>query len=308
MAGTYAANSTQRADTGSVTLGANNDFIVLGCGGFDTIGIQIPTGLTGTVSYTASIDGTNYVAINGTTIGLAASASSDVNPAGVLRYFDVTAVTFFRVQITAYTSGSCVVSWVCENSPSGNGVSTVGFISPGNSASSLGKSEDNPHTSGDTGVAIWGVRNDTRAVGTSTDGDYGSIAIHPSGAVYVTPVVTTSGISINAATQFRLAAAGSTNATSIKGSAGQVYQIIACNTSAAIKYVKFYNKATAPTVGTDTPTLVLGIPPTSTQSFLQNDYPLSFTTGIAMATTGLGTDADATAVTANDLMITVMYI
>src|SRR5581483_5493004 len=56
-----------------------------------------------------------------------------------------------------------------------------------------------------------------------------------------------------AATKARVKSAASTNATSVKASAGRLYQIHLCNTSAALKFVKFYNKASAPTVGTDTP-------------------------------------------------------
>src|SRR4051812_15077088 len=44
------------------------------------------------------------------------------------------------------------------------------------------------------------------------------------------------------------ASAATTNATSVKGSAGTVYGIQAFNTSGATKFLKLYNKASAPTV------------------------------------------------------------
>lgn len=43
---------------------------------------------------------------------------------------------------------------------------------PGTGATDLGKAEDAPHTSGDTGVACLGLRNDSVAVTTNTDLDY----------------------------------------------------------------------------------------------------------------------------------------
>lgn len=42
--------------------------------------------------------------------------------------------------------------------------------------------EDSPHTTGDTGVFILTVRNDTNAVLTSNDGDYSPIAVNAAGA------------------------------------------------------------------------------------------------------------------------------
>jgi hypothetical protein len=54
-------------------------------------------------------------------------------------------------------------------------------IVPGTGATHLGKAEDAAHASGDTGIFILGVRNDTNAVLTSADGDYGAFAIDGSG-------------------------------------------------------------------------------------------------------------------------------
>jgi len=54
--------------------------------------------------------------------------------------------------------------------------------------------------------------------------------------------------------------AATTNATSAKASAGEVHVILATNTTATVKYLKLYNKASAPTVGTDTPILTIALP------------------------------------------------
>jgi hypothetical protein len=51
-------------------------------------------------------------------------------------------------------------------------VGTIGTsVTPGTSAAHLGKAEDAAHSSGDTGVATWHVRQDTPAT-TGADGDY----------------------------------------------------------------------------------------------------------------------------------------
>lgn len=57
-------------------------------------------------------------------------------------------------------------------------------IDPGTSATSLGKTEDAAHSSGDTGVMSLGVRNQNRSVLVSTELDYGAIAVSGYGAVF----------------------------------------------------------------------------------------------------------------------------
>jgi hypothetical protein len=56
---------------------------------------------------------------------------------------------------------------------------------PGSTASSLGKNEDAPHNTGDTGVAVWGVRNDTAATTFGTNGDYTPLATDSAGRIGV---------------------------------------------------------------------------------------------------------------------------
>lgn len=103
-------------------------------------------------------------------------------------------------------------------------------------------------------------------------------------------------------TQSRINSAATTNATLVKASAGNLYSLVMTNPSAAVKYVKFYNKATAPVVGTDVPVLTFAIPAASTVQFTPS-VPYRFATGIGFGITGLGTDADVTAVAAGDVLM-----
>jgi hypothetical protein len=93
----------------------------------------------------------------------------------------------------------------------------------------------------------------------------------------------------------------STNATLVKASAGRVYRLTAFNTSAAVKFLKLYNKATAPVPGTDTPvwTEALAVGRTDL-SFDGVGY--TFATGIGFALTGAAADADTTALAAGDVV------
>lgn len=58
-------------------------------------------------------------------------------------------------------------------------------IIPGTGSTNLGKSEDLGHTSGDTGVFILAVRNDTQAALTNADTDYSPISVDSKGAVSI---------------------------------------------------------------------------------------------------------------------------
>lgn len=111
-------------------------------------------------------------------------------------------------------------------------------------------------------------------------------------------------------TGFRLLSAATTNATSLKASAGTLYALYVVNLNAAVRYLKFYNKASAPTVGSDTPVMTLPIPASTTGAgFVWNMDPgWSFSTGIAYATTTGVADADTGAVAANEIIIAGIYV
>lgn len=99
-----------------------------------------------------------------------------------------------------------------------------------------------------------------------------------------------------------VSSAATTNATSAKASAGDVHVIYASNTTAALKYLKLYNKASAPTVGTDTPVLTIPLAPSNNPVRLEFPNTMYFSTGIAYALTGAAADADTTALAAGDVV------
>jgi len=111
-------------------------------------------------------------------------------------------------------------------------------------------------------------------------------------------------------TPARLLSGASTNATSLKGSAGQIGFIYAVNLNAAVRYLKLYNKASSPTVGTDTPIATLPIPASATGAGFVLAIPggVNFTTGIAYALTTGVADADTGAVAANEIILFLGYV
>jgi hypothetical protein len=71
--------------------------------------------------------------------------------------------------------------------PTGNntlGNVNVTSIAPGTGATSLGKSEDAVHSTGDVGVMILGVRRDTPGTGVGADGDYVNFSTDGNGRLY----------------------------------------------------------------------------------------------------------------------------
>lgn len=102
-------------------------------------------------------------------------------------------------------------------------------------------------------------------------------------------------------TPSRINSAATTNATNLKASAGRMFGVSVFNTAGYNVFLKFYDKASAPTVGTDTP--VWTIPVQAGGGFAEEftGAPFPFTLGIAYAITKLQPDSDTTVVVAGDL-------
>ena len=128
----------------------------------------------------------------------------------------------------------------------------------------------------------------------------GTATVAVSGTVTVTntPVTPTTTFTNSAAT---------TNATSIKASAGTIWNVLVSNTNASPRYLKFYNKASAPTVGTDVPVIVIPIPATGSVKIDGGSNGIRFSTGVGMAiTTGMA-DSDTGAVAANEIKVATSF-
>lgn len=93
----------------------------------------------------------------------------------------------------------------------------------------------------------------------------------------------------------------------VKASAGQIYGYYVANLNAAsTRYLKIYDKASAPTVGTDTPVITIPIPAGSAANVA---FPngIAFALGIGIGATTLIADADATAPSANEVVMNLFY-
>jgi hypothetical protein len=127
------------------------------------------------------------------------------------------------------------------------------------------------------------------------------------GAQVVVPAASVVG----GATPGKLVSAASTNATNIKASAGKLLFLTASNINAAQRYLKVYNLAGAPTVGTDVPVFTFLIPGNTAGAGTNIPLPttgINFSTGIAIALTTEATDAGSTGVAANEIIVNYAFI
>lgn len=140
------------------------------------------------------------------------------------------------------------------------------------------------------------------------DDNSGSLTVDNAGtfAVQVGPS-TSGGLTIGPGSGAKLISAASTNATSVKASAGQVYGWYLSNASATVPvFVKLYNKASSPTVGTDVPVMTIMVPSGSAAN-VEYSQGIAFGTGIALAITGAVGDADSTSVAANETVVNLLF-
>lgn len=110
------------------------------------------------------------------------------------------------------------------------------------------------------------------------------------------------------ATSFTLISAATTNGTLIGTAAARtLYGIQAFNNGAAVAYVKVYAKATAPTVGTDTPVMTLAIPAGGGFVWSAPPQGVAVALGLGVGITGGNTVADTTAVALSQVNLNVQY-
>lgn len=98
-----------------------------------------------------------------------------------------------------------------------------------------------------------------------------------------------------------------TNALLIKSTAGTLWSAVVSNTSAAARFLKFFNLTGAPTVGTSVPVFTVPIPPGGTVLVNGGSNGIRFGTGISLAITGAAGDLDTTAIGAGDVKVATTF-
>lgn len=109
---------------------------------------------------------------------------------------------------------------------------------------------------------------------------------------------------------FRLVSAASTNSTLVKAGGTLLTGIWVSNINAAICYLKLYDKATAPTIGTDTPRLTLGVPGNAAGAGASLAIPggCRFLLGLGLGLTTAPADASVAAVLASEVVVSLVFV
>lgn len=110
---------------------------------------------------------------------------------------------------------------------------------------------------------------------------------------------------------YRKLSANDVTATAIKDAGatpGRAFRIVAQNANAAVRFIKLYDKATAPTVGTDTPVMTVAIPASNVPLVIDlGDMGVAFTLGMWLGTTTGVADNNTGAPAADELITQIVY-
>jgi hypothetical protein len=290
-----------RAETGTITtqnlvsggVATAGSAVLIYTHGRPTVSVQVVGTYTGALTAQATIDGVVWVSLSGLlNVNTGAFAATITSAAQGI--YQVEAAGFRAVRITGLSAmtGTAIITLVAAQAPAmmaldaplPAGTAVIGALTA-NQAVNVAQMNGVTVTMGNgtsgTGVQRVAIASDNTAFN-----------------VINTPVAPTTSFVNSAAT---------TNATSTKSSAGTVWNVHVSNINAAVRYLKLYNKASAPTVGTDVPVLTLPLPIGGVATLNLGSNGLRFTTGIAWALTTGSADSDTGAVAANEHKVAISY-
>ena len=120
---------------------------------------------------------------------------------------------------------------------------------------------------------------------------------------------TTNSTGVNGTTPYKLISTSSTNSNVVKASGGNLFSIVAIGLTSTVRYLKLYNKATAPTVGTDVPVMTIPVPANVQGAGVSIPFPtgVNFSLGIGVAITSGSADNDTGVVVAGDVVVNLTF-
>lgn len=316
----------QASDTPGVTtsleasgnLGALNDAVTIDLKHIGGAAFQVPAGtFSGTIAVEVSLDNTNWVGAQWST-PTSTTVSTTFTQASLplVGLCMSSGFRYFRLRVSSYTSGSTTAivrasaysynsniapaNFINDNAGFTDGTSKVipaGFIFDEVAGTALTENDGGAARMDSKRALVVGIEDrTTRGQRTAVDAS-GNLAVAPKAAA-------TGGATIG-----KVLSAASTNATNLKASAGKVIDIALVNTNAAVRYLHLYNKASAPTVGTDVPVATIAIPGNAAGAGISipSNIGLDFSTGISYSLTTGPADTDAVAVALNEITGWITY-
>lgn len=123
-----------------------------------------------------------------------------------------------------------------------------------------------------------------------------------------TSVIPNSG-GLSSTLPYKLISLATTNANVIKSSSGTLYSLVVIGLTENVRFLKFYNSATSPTVGTDVPVLTIPVPSNVQGAGVAINFPfgIGFSAGISIAITSGSADSDTGVIGAGDVILNLTY-
>lgn len=238
--------------------------------GYNSISVQVFAQVAGTFTLTfqTSNDATTWTAISGWAVAGGAAPVSTASAAG--HWVFPALGRYFRVQVTAYTSGVPAAVGVLKSAPA--------FFPAFGQSVTLG-------ATGNVNIAQ-------------------IVGVAPTGGIALGTNAATNG-----STMTTLIAAGTNNLTQLKGSLGRIHLIDIQNVAASVRYLKIFSLPSASvTMGVTAAVGNFAIP-ASGKLTIVSDLGLNYGgTGISYAMTTGSSLTDNTAVTAGDLIANFQFV
>lgn len=278
--------------------------------GFTNFRVRLSTVITGTGTANVFVVPQTFAIEPIVSVGQATAANLNAtvvpgNPTG-------SAVPANAFYMAGTSAGTLTGVSALQASGDGNNTTNVGLVSGAFgylfNSSTWDRTRSSVHAANTTGTGIVATgimaELDDGSTTTVTENQFAHLRMTPERGLHVSIRPSTN----SGATTFTLVSAATTNATSVKASAGTLLMLSATNNSATVAFLKLYNKASAPTVGTDTPVLTFMLPANGGTNVAIPATGLNFSTGIAYALTALATTADTTAVALSQVQVNGAYI
>jgi hypothetical protein len=282
--------------------------------GYNSISVQVfaQVAFTGTITFQTSNDATTWSAVGGWSVAGSATPVSTATAAG--HWLFPAVGRYFRVQVTAYTSGIPAAVGVLKSTPAFLPFSALQVSFLGTPGINLGQvGSNNIVTAGVNGIQAIGGNIAVGAAPTANPVPIGgwdgtNTRRILTDAVSGGTVLGANGAS-NGASVSTLIAAGTNNLTQLKSSLGRIHIIDIQNVAVAVRYLKLFNLPSASvTMGTTSATMNFAIPASGKLSIV-SDLGLNLGgTGISYATTTGSSLTDNTAVTAGDLIMNFQFV
>ena len=133
---------------------------------------------------------------------------------------------------------------------------------------------------------------------------WGAVAIMTVAAILSWPAQIAEAQSVNpcqsvlCTTRIKYLSAASNNATSVKATQTALYGLVLANTTTTTYFFKAYDKASAPTCGTDTPVMTIPVPATPAagpaDTIVLSGAPIGFNLGLGFCLVAALADNDNT--------------